>query len=265
LLRYRLAITALSLRYRLAIASLSTRYRLAIASLSLRYRLAIAALSPRYRLAIAIASLSLRYRLAIALVSPWYCLTIVSPSPHPRPTTHHTVLFPGSLSRSTYSLDTFDESRNARLIFIPHQSNNCSSSGRSAPSSIPALLVMCPSATVNKMVIHFHGNACDARQIQMCGERESKAFDAHYLIVEYPRYGLSDGLPNECVINDISRSVFRFVSEKLRVPAQKIVLIGRSIGSGPVCVLASELQKANTPVAAVILQSPYTSIRVKLS
>ena len=39
------------------------------------------------------------------------------------------------------------------------------------------------------------------------------------------------------------------------------MLIGRSIGTGPVCVLASEMQLAGTPVAAVILQSPYSSIR----
>ena len=175
----------------------------------------------------------------------------------------NSVMLPGSFARSTYNVDTFNESNLSTLIYVPFKSScvGSMSYAAGAPSSIPCLLVMRPNYQASKFCIHFHGNACDAKQIHGCAQIESHALDAHYLVVEYPRFGISDGYPNEAVMNDIAKAVYFYVTEHLHVNHSRIVLIGRSIGSGPVCTLASDLELLKTPVGAVILQSPYTSIR----
>ena len=80
--------------------------------------------------------------------------------------------------------------------------------------------------------IHFHGNACDIAQIKICAERESYCFNAHYLLVEYPRFGISDGFPCEVTLDEVSKSVYDFVTNNLKVPHSRVVLLGRSIGTG---------------------------------
>eukprot|EP00981_Chlorochromonas_danica_P000659 scaffold146_cov171-Ochromonas_danica.AAC.8 len=109
--------------------------------------------------------------------------------------------------------------------------------------------------------IHFHGNACDIGQVSICAARESSALHAHYLLVEYPGFGLSNGYASEVTVNQIAISVYNFVHQELKIPSDRIVLIGRSIGTGPVCYLASHLQAEGKPPLAVILHSPYASIR----
>ena len=126
---------------------------------------------------------------------------------------------------------------------------------------IPALLYINTSQKTTKFCINFHGNACDIGQISLCAEKEGRAYNAHYLLVEYPRFGVADGHPNEVTLNDTARSVYDFVTSEFGIKSSEVILIGRSIGTGPACVLASELQVQNTPPGALILQSPYSSLR----
>jgi hypothetical protein len=56
--------------------------------------------------------------------------------------------------------------------------------------------------------------------------------NAHYLVVEYPGYGISNGLPSEELYDEVAFTVYKFVIENLKVPPSKVVLIGRSIGTG---------------------------------
>lgn len=80
-------------------------------------------------------------------------------------------------------------------------------------------------------------------QIATCALRESKAFGAHYMIVEYPMFGMAQGQPSEVLVNALAEQVYRFVVDTLRVPPCRIVLVGRSIGTGPACYLASRLEQ----------------------
>eukprot|EP01032_Pedospumella_encystans_P015541 gene15541-17767_t len=160
-------------------------------------------------------------------------------------------------------MDRYQRSQKLSLIFIPFQ-GSCKSSMTScfaSPTMIPALLYVNTSGKANRFCINFHGNACDVGQIALCAEKEGRALNAHYLLVEYPRFGVADGHPNEVTLNQVSLSVHSFVLREFGVEASEIILLGRSIGTGPVCELASELTKMNQAPAAVILQSPYSSIR----
>lgn len=176
----------------------------------------------------------------------------------------NTVMFPGAYTPSSFNAETFKGSHNLRLLYIPFRKKDCSSFSYmfSAPQHIPVLLAINPNAAVtNLFCLHFHGNACDIGQISICAQRESQAFNAHYLLVEYPGFGISSGYANEVVMDEVAQIVYDFVIEELKIPHSQIVLIGRSIGTGPSCRLASKLQLNQHPPAAVILQSPFTSIR----
>jgi hypothetical protein len=173
------------------------------------------------------------------------------------------VVFPGSMAGSSYSLERYQYSAKFSLIFIPYKRSWTSmlSTCTAAPSYIPALLYANTSGKASRFCINFHGNACDISQISLCAEKEGRAFNAHYLLVEYPRFGIADGHPNEVTLNDVALSVYEFVTKEFQLCAADIVLLGRSIGTGPACELASHLQAVGTPPAALILQSPYSSIR----
>ena len=175
----------------------------------------------------------------------------------------NTIVFPGGMAHPSYTIDRYHNSVKFSLIFIPFQGSCTStlSSCCASPTMIPALLYINTSGKANKFCINFHGNACDVGQIAMCAEKEGRAFNSHYLLVEYPRFGVADGHPNEVTLNAVSLSVHAFVMKEFHVLPSEIILLGRSIGTGPVCELASQLTKQNTPPAAVILQSPYCSIR----
>ena len=66
--------------------------------------------------------------------------------------------------------------------------------------------------------------------------------NAHYLVVEYPGYGISNGLPSEELYDEVAFTVYKFVINELKVPPSKVVLIGRSIGTGSIpCIIPCSL------------------------
>ena len=76
------------------------------------------------------------------------------------------------------------------------------------------------------------------------------------IVYEYTGFGESNGkVPSEeSLYNDIE-TVFLYLTEHLNIPQEKIMLFGRSIGSGPTSYLAEKYD-----VAGVILHSPLMSI-----
>jgi len=83
----------------------------------------------------------------------------------------------------------------------------------------------------------------------------------HVIAFEYPGYGCSVGSPNETSINDRIRDVFSFLREEWKVQTKHIILFGRSIGTGPCAMLASECYQNEIEIGGLILQSPYKSIK----
>ena len=75
------------------------------------------------------------------------------------------------------------------------------------------------------------------------------------LLVEYPGYGRSEGKPGEASLTETFITAYDSLVSRPEVDAARIVLLGRSVGSGAICALAGV-----RPSAAMILMSPYTSI-----
>lgn len=76
------------------------------------------------------------------------------------------------------------------------------------------------------------------------------------LLVEYPGYGRSDGVPSQASISATLLKAYDWLVAQPGVDASRVVLFGRSVGGGAICTLA-----AQRPSAALVLLSTFTSVR----
>ena len=65
---------------------------------------------------------------------------------------------------------------------------------------------------------------------------------------------LSSGESSEANCYDDIDAAYNFLTEKMQMKPENIVLYGRSLGSGPSCYLAERLQKENIQIGGIILQ-----------
>lgn len=75
-------------------------------------------------------------------------------------------------------------------------------------------------------------------------------------LIEYPGYGRSQGKPSQKNIAEVFINGYDLLAQRNDVDAEKILLLGRSIGGGAICDLA-----AKRPSAAMLLMSTFTSAR----
>ena len=76
------------------------------------------------------------------------------------------------------------------------------------------------------------------------------------LLVEYPGYGRSSGVPTQKSITQAFVAAYDSLLAQKGVDPKRIILFGRSVGGGAICALA--LQR---PSAALILMSTFTSVQ----
>ena len=104
------------------------------------------------------------------------------------------------------------------------------------------------------VVLFSHGNAGTiADRLDSVAIFRGMGFDV--LIYDYGGYGLSTGRPSEKRCNADVAAAWRYLTEDREVAPGKIVLFGRSLGTGPTVDLASR----ELP-AAVLLESPLLSV-----
>ncbi|HSS69163.1 MAG TPA: alpha/beta hydrolase [Casimicrobiaceae bacterium] len=72
--------------------------------------------------------------------------------------------------------------------------------------------------------------------------------------VNYRGYGTSEGKPGEAALKADAPSIYDAIANREDVDAQRIVVFGRSLGTGVAVYVAAE-----RPVARVVLASPYDS------
>jgi len=75
------------------------------------------------------------------------------------------------------------------------------------------------------------------------------------LLVEYPGYGRATGSPSEKSITESVIALYDWAAKEPRIDAKQIVAYGRSLGGAAAVRLA-----INRPVAAMILESTFTSV-----
>lgn len=102
-----------------------------------------------------------------------------------------------------------------------------------------------------------HGNAEDLASLYPLIERMSDYQGYNILAYDYPGYGLSEGSPDEQGCYDNISAAWQYLTEELKVPENKIVLVGQSVGSGPSTWLAA---KEKIKPAGLVLIAPFQSI-----
>jgi len=81
----------------------------------------------------------------------------------------------------------------------------------------------------------------------------AKRLGVAVLAYEYCGYGCSDGEPNEACVLGAADAALRWL--RRRWPADRIVLWGNSLGSGPTCYLA----QCSEPLGGLVLESAFLS------
>ncbi len=110
-----------------------------------------------------------------------------------------------------------------------------------------------PDAAGAPVVLWAHGNAGNltgrAPHAQMLAARGLSV-----LVFDYRGYGKSEGSPDETGIYIDAEAAYAFITEELQVPPDRVVLMGRSLGSAPAARLATRV-----PHAATVLVAPIPS------
>jgi len=126
----------------------------------------------------------------------------------------------------------------------------------------PCLMLFPPSKRVNKVIIYFHGNGCDLGGVVRLLLSIMYQLNVGIVAPEYPGYGLSEGSRScESSVKNCAKLTLEFVVNKLKVPLERIVIFGTSIGTGAACWLAAKVLEKKRSLGALVLQSPFLSIK----
>jgi len=114
-----------------------------------------------------------------------------------------------------------------------------------------------PAAGNRQTMVYFHGNG---GHIGYRGDKVRPYLDAGYgmLLVSYRGYGSNPGSPTEDGLYDDGRAAMAFLVGQGVEPRQT-VLYGESLGTGVAVQIAVDQARAGKPVAAVVLEAPFTS------
>lgn len=118
---------------------------------------------------------------------------------------------------------------------------------------IPAVNIRRGVGGTDRVIIYSHGNAEDLGQRLPYLDLMSQICAANVLAYEYCGYGLGEGTPSEqnCILSiDAAYEYLRH-----HFPPNRIVLFGRSIGTGPTIDLAMR----HPEIRGMVLQSPLES------
>lgn len=118
-------------------------------------------------------------------------------------------------------------------------------------NKITALYLSNPTAKFTLLV--SHGNAEDLGDGRDWYEDLRRAGFSVFAY-DYEGYGTSEGKPSEERAYQNEIAAYSYLVTKIKTPSDRVIVFGKSVGSGPAVYLA-----ARRPVAGLILQSPFTS------
>lgn len=105
------------------------------------------------------------------------------------------------------------------------------------------------------VLVYFHGNASNVQENYDSGFlNKLRVMNMHFIVFDYPQYGLSTGELNQKGVLQSGQGVIDFVKQKF--PQSKIIMWGRSLGCAPATILAEANQ---SDISKLILTSPWDS------
>jgi fermentation-respiration switch protein FrsA (DUF1100 family) len=160
------------------------------------------------------------------------------------------------LSLLYLSLALFAFFLSEKMIFLPHPSSYRDSAEVLKVTSangkrISAIYLPNPSAKFTLLV--SHGNAEDLGDDRYWLEDLRRAGFSIFAY-DYEGYGTSEGKATEKAVYQDVAAAYDYLALNLNTPPDRIVIFGRSVGTGPATYIA-----ARRPAAGLILQSPFLS------
>src|SRR6266481_8178150 len=142
------------------------------------------------------------------------------------------------------------------MMFLPHPSSYRDTAEivkipTAIGKKIAALYLPNPAARFTLLV--SHGNAEDLGDNRTWFEELRRAGFSVFAY-DYEGYGTSEGKPSERAAYQDVAAAYEYLAVELHTPPERIVVFGRSVGSGPATYIA-----ARRPNAGLILQSPFVS------
>lgn len=142
------------------------------------------------------------------------------------------------------------------MIFLPHPSSYRDSAEilkiiTANGNKISAIYLPNPAAKFTLLV--SHGNAEDLGDDRSWLEDLRRAGFSVFAY-DYEGYGTSQGRATEKSVYQDEAAAYEFLAVDLKTPPDRIIIFGRSVGTGPATYIA-----ARRPAAGLILQSPFVS------
>ena len=136
--------------------------------------------------------------------------------------------------------------------------------GEGVPEPGLAVYYLPPPSENAPVLLYSHGNAEDLRTVSGLarflaeGKRTGERGDGGgygVFAYDYEGYGASGGVPSEAAALRDIRLCWDYLTEVLSIPAESIVVFGRSVGCGPSVWLAGR-----TDPMALVLDSPFKDV-----
>jgi len=164
---------------------------------------------------------------------------------------YNTILFP--VPKPSYtSLDIGSE-----LVMIPR---NFYIDGSDQNHRIPCLWIT--NQKYQYYLLYSHGNACDLGSESEYLHFLSKKLRVNVVAYEYEGYGIHAGHPSVESCNADIVTIYRYLIDIVNIETNKIIIMGRSIGTGPSVYLASIIEKKKpNSIGALVLHSPFSTIK----
>ena len=143
-----------------------------------------------------------------------------------------------------------------RLIFLPrpssYQTNQDFVKLQSRDrTQITGIYLPLPKAEYT--ILYSHGNGEDLGEI-LPRLRDLRDIGFNIFSYDYQGYGTSQGRPSVAGAYQDVNAAYEYLTQKLGIPANKIIVYGYSVGGGPSVDLASR-----QPVAGLVIESSFTT------
>jgi abhydrolase domain-containing protein 17 len=121
----------------------------------------------------------------------------------------------------------------------------------SSNEKISAIYLTNPQAEYT--LLYNHGNASDIGYVRPL-LNQFRDWGFNVFAYDYRGYGTSDGQPSENNAYQDGAAAYKYLTQDLKIPPQKIIIYGQSLGGGMAADLASK-----NPAAGLVLESTFTS------
>lgn len=143
-----------------------------------------------------------------------------------------------------------------RMIFYPQPSSykdDARITKLTTPGGNTISAIYLPNPQAKFTILFSHGNAEDIGDLEpLLHELHQAGFSV--LAYDYEGYGTSAGVPSERRVYLDEQAAYDFLVQEKAVPPERILVFGRSVGSGPAVDLAMR-----HPVGGLVIQSGFTS------